>query len=131
MKTKRNRIQIWLLCAAMLPAAMQAQFTYTTNNDGSLNIAGYTGSGGAVTIPDTINGLPVTSIGDSAFRYCTSLTSVLIPNSVTGIGVEGPLVSGSYSIRAPALRSLRPRHSGRPFYVPRASVFRFGKDAYE
>ena len=33
------------------------------------------------TIPDS-----VTSIGDSAFRYCTSLTSVTIPDSVTSIG---------------------------------------------
>ena len=39
-----------------------------------------------VTIPDTINGLPVTSIGDEAFYGCTSLTSVTIPDSVTSIG---------------------------------------------
>ena len=35
----------------------------------------------ALTIPDG-----VTSIGDSALRYCTSLTSVTIPDSVTSIG---------------------------------------------
>ena len=35
----------------------------------------------SMTIPDS-----VTSIGDSAFRYCTSLTSVTIPDSVTSIG---------------------------------------------
>ena len=33
------------------------------------------------TIPDS-----VTSIGNSAFRYCTSLTSITIPDSVTSIG---------------------------------------------
>ena len=99
-----------LLCAVMmLPAVMQAQFLFTTNNDGSLNIYQYTGSGGAVTIPSTTNGLPVTSIrsnafhmssvtsvtigtnvtsiGDYAFQYC-GLTNVTIPNSVTSIGDE-------------------------------------------
>ena len=35
----------------------------------------------SVTIPDS-----VTSIGNSAFRYCSSLTSVTIPDSVTSIG---------------------------------------------
>ncbi|MBR2866447.1 MAG: leucine-rich repeat domain-containing protein, partial [Alistipes sp.] len=35
----------------------------------------------SITIPDS-----VTSIGDSAFAYCTSLTSVTIPDSVTEIG---------------------------------------------
>ena len=41
---------------------------------------------GAVTIPSTLGGKPVTSIGDYAFRYCSGLTSVTIPNSVTNIG---------------------------------------------
>ena len=37
-------------------------------------------------IPHTIKGVTVTSIGGSAFRYCTSLTSVSFPDSVTRIG---------------------------------------------
>jgi hypothetical protein len=49
MKTKRTLIQIWLLCAAMLPAAVQAQFSYMNNGDGTATITGYTGAGGAVT----------------------------------------------------------------------------------
>ena len=35
----------------------------------------------SITIPDS-----VTSIGDSAFYYCSSLTSITIPDSVTSIG---------------------------------------------
>jgi len=94
-----------LLCLAMLPAVVQAQFTYTTNS-GTITITGYTGSSGAV-IPSTINGLPVTDIGRNAFYYsyvtsviigtnvvnigtnaffsCTLLTNVVMPNSVTNI----------------------------------------------
>jgi hypothetical protein len=40
----------------VLPAVAQAQFRCTTNN-GSITITKYTGSGGDVTIPNTINGL--------------------------------------------------------------------------
>jgi hypothetical protein len=87
MKTNRNLIQIFILGAMLLlPAAAHAQFFFTTNSDGSLNISGYTGSGGAVTIPNTTYGLPVTSIGDYAFEFLTSLTSVTIGTNVTSIG---------------------------------------------
>ena len=66
---------------------MLLPYTYTTSN-GTITITKYTGPGGAVIIPSTINGLPVTSIGDSAFNECTSLTSVTIPGSVTSIAYE-------------------------------------------
>jgi hypothetical protein len=70
-----------------LPAAMQAQdYLYTTNADNTITIGWYIGSGGDVTIPDTIDGLPVTSIGDEAFFDCEVLTSVIIGTNVTSIG---------------------------------------------
>jgi hypothetical protein len=76
----------WLLplLLLLLPAAVQAQYTYTTNNN-TITITGYTGSGGAVTIPSTINGLPVTSIGAGVFANCKRLISITIPDSVTSI----------------------------------------------
>jgi hypothetical protein len=74
-----------LLLLLTLPAAVEAQFTYVTNN-GAITITGYTGSGGVVIIPNKITGMPVTSIGPSAFQFNSRLTSVAITNSVTSIG---------------------------------------------
>lgn len=68
-----------------LPATLHAQFSFTTNN-GAITIMGYTGPGVAVTIPAIITGLPVTGMGDSAFRDRFDVTSVTIPDSVTNLG---------------------------------------------
>ena len=81
-----RQVILWASLALLaLPAVVQAQFILSTNNE-QITIMGYTGSGGVVSIPDTINGLPVTSIGDSAFFDCSRLTSVTISSSVTNIG---------------------------------------------
>ena len=105
---------VWVLLLAMAgPMLAQAQYTYTTNN-GTITIAQYTGPGGVVVIPDTINGLKVTAVGPEAFFQantmssltfgtnmttiqqnavfqCPQLATVNIPQSVTNIG-DGPFV---------------------------------------
>ena len=43
-------------------------------------------AGGVVVIPSTFNGLPVVSIGNLAFYNNYSVTSIVIPDSVTYIG---------------------------------------------
>jgi hypothetical protein len=79
-----------------------------TMNDGAVTISGYTGPGGAVSIPSTINGLPVTSIGSNAFLSSTVLTNVTIPASVTNIGASAfsfcsNLVRASFVGNAPTV----------------------------
>ena len=112
MKTKIKNLLLLLLFLA-LPAVVQAQnaystnadgsiYTYSTNADGSANIFDYEGPPWVVTIPTHINGLTVTSIGEDAFAFDNSLTSVTIPNSVTGIG------------RLCVLRVLRPDERDHP-----------------
>ena len=101
-QTRRSTLAIG--CAGLLmmvaPVALNAEFTYTTNN-GTITITGHIGAGGAIAIPDTIDGLPVTSIGYHAFYEYTSLTSVAIPNSVTSIG--GGAFAGCTSLTSVAI----------------------------
>ena len=61
-------------------------FEYSIDDDGTVSITGYMGEEASVEIPDTLEGKPVTSIGEGAFYHCNSLTSITIPDSVTSIG---------------------------------------------
>ena len=55
-------------------------------DDSEVTITGYTGGDKNLVIPSEISGLKVTKIGDSAFKDCTSLTSVKISDNIKGIG---------------------------------------------
>jgi hypothetical protein len=74
------------------PLSAQAQFNYVVTN-GTITITGYTGPGGAVSIPAVINGLPVTALAQDAFFLQDQVTSVTIPNSVTNVGDAGGFVA--------------------------------------
>jgi hypothetical protein len=69
-----------------LPAVVQAQFTFTTNDDGSLNVASSIPVTSDLIIPDTSGGLPITSIGTNAFENNQWVASVTIGNRVISIG---------------------------------------------
>ena len=80
-----------ILCLALVlsggwSALVQAQDYVCKTNNGTIEITHYTGIGGAVTIPGTISGFPVTSIRKAAFELNTNLTGITIPGSVTSIG---------------------------------------------
>ena len=61
-------------------------YTYTIDDDGNATITGFSGNVGGISIPATIDGHPVTAIGNNAFSGKTSLYSVTIPGSVLSIG---------------------------------------------
>ena len=41
---------------------------------------------GSLTVPEILNGIPVTAIGDKAFSQCYYLTDVTLPEGITHIG---------------------------------------------
>ena len=74
-----RRPEAWLSWS--LPAVSQTDYLYEIA-DGQVTIGQYIGPGGAVTVPDQIEGLPVTAIGPRAFQHQEFLTSVRVPDSV-------------------------------------------------
>lgn len=58
---------------------------YATDNASTI-ITGYSGPGGALEIPATIEGNPVTGIGDGAFQNLPSLSRLTVLDGVTSIG---------------------------------------------
>ncbi|MGP8200558.1 MAG: leucine-rich repeat domain-containing protein [Limisphaerales bacterium] len=78
-------------------------FNYSVNpdNTNTITITGYIGTGGDVTIPTNINGLTVTDIGGDAFAYCSTLHTVTIADGVTSIGYEAFMSSSLTSAVIP------------------------------
>jgi hypothetical protein len=76
-----------ILAILFLAASVaQAQFTCTTNNDNTAVITGYSGPGGALTVPGSMNGTPITSIADAVFYVRPDITSLTIADSITNFG---------------------------------------------
>ena len=66
-------------------AASSGDYEYELLKDGTAQIKHYEGSEKEIEIPSEIDGHRVTFIGSGAFKGCTSLTSVTIPDSITEI----------------------------------------------
>ena len=64
---------------------ISGDYEYTFLDDGTVEISKYIGSDKEITIPDTIDGKKVTSIGNYVFEHCIGLESITIPENITNI----------------------------------------------
>lgn len=84
---KKLFLLLILLAALMCAGAMAetyGDFEYTVDENG-LWITKYTGSAENLTVPDAINGIPVSHISPEAFRGNTALRSITLPDSLQTI----------------------------------------------
>ena len=135
MKRIISRLVSLLFCFGAYALAEEAEekrtdstgdYEYVLLEDGSTEIIRYTGTVEHLKIPAELDGYPVTSIGDDAFRNysfpdilddefsnCDNLTSVNLPNSVTSIGDHA--FSGWDSLTSINLPNSITCISGNPF----------------
>lgn len=73
-------------------------FGYRIEPDGSIAIASYDGEGGEVVVDDSYYGRKVTVIDEGAFKDCWTITSVVLPDTVTEIREEA--FAGCFSLRS-------------------------------
>lgn len=69
-------------------AAGEETYGYEITSGNTIEITSYSGAYElhAVTVPNEIDGRPVTAIGDKAFYHANNITAVTIPATVTSIG---------------------------------------------
>ena len=80
-----------LFCSGLMSGHAQTvdastALTYVTDGNSVTITKCDVSASGALVIPSSYNGKPVTAIGNNAFWKCISLTSVTIGDSVTSIG---------------------------------------------
>ncbi len=76
---------------------------YSASDEDEITITGIAQEGtGTLVIPASIDGMPVTTFGYEAFRGCSALKTIDIPDSVTELGLRTFFASGLESVTIPA-----------------------------
>ena len=88
-------IAVAVLCVVLLSSLARPAYAstvadnsaiwYIISDDGAIIVACDPSVSGHLTIPETLGGYPVVTIGDEAFMNCENLTGITIPDTVTSI----------------------------------------------
>lgn len=84
-------------------AENEVEYKYFLKEDNTVELTLYEGNDKDVTVPETINGYPVTSIDCWCFFHGKNIESIYIPSSVTTLylsGEEGKIFSGNTSLKS-------------------------------
>ena len=77
---------VLLLLVSAFAASAEGSFTYYHMTDGTVRVTGYSGSCGNLVVPERLGGYPVSSIAEFAFEGNGTLTSLILPATLTDIG---------------------------------------------
>lgn len=83
---EKERLNDQLLTNPYIPKILKADWKWSKLEDGTMQIDKYRGKDSNVIIPPFVGKVPVTRVGNNAFRGCCDLTAITIPDSVTSIG---------------------------------------------
>ncbi len=74
--------------ATPTPKATSSVYGYTILSDGTIQITSFyeKNKKGMLTVPETIDGHQVTSIGKNTFASCSGISEIVLPDSITEIG---------------------------------------------
>jgi hypothetical protein len=110
-------IAMLFCCSSSVQAAPGSDYTYSVTAS-KAQITKYKGAGGAVTIPSTLAGYPVTSIGDCAFGF-TGITSITFNSATTTIYNDVYTIPATATIVGydPSTAKAYAKKYGNPFQV--------------
>ena len=84
-------LSLLMLCNLLYPVAYadnmeytSGDYSYVLNNDGTAQITGYYGDVQTLSVPDTLNGITVSSVGRRAFARC-DFFNVILPETLVSI----------------------------------------------